>query len=321
MAHNHEHVHEHGHLHNHTHNIQFDPSESGTPADKYLKKAFIVGITLNLAFVAIEAIAGWWLNSVALLSDAGHNLSDVVSLALALLAIKLATRKPSLRYTYGIKRSTILVSLVNALLLLAAIAVIIIESIEKLSNPQPVAGGAIAWVAAAGIVVNAFTAWMLMRHQEKDLNVKGAYLHMVADTLVSVGVLVSGVVISFTDWWIIDPIIGLGVAVMILFSTWGLLRDSMRLALDGVPADIDIAHVEDVIKSADNRVESVHHIHVWALSTAETALTAHIVVDKIDDGISELKHKIKSALAEYGISHATLEFEAPDEEATCEQCD
>ena len=192
--------HEHSHQHSHTINA------------KSLNKAFIIGIVLNLAFVVIEFAAGFWFDSLALLSDAGHNLSDVVSLVLALLAFRLAKVKANERYTYGYKKSTILVSLLNAVILLVAVGAIVIESIHKLSNPAVVPGGAIAWVAGVGVLINAFTAFLFMKDKEKDLNVKGAYLHMAADALVSVGVLVAGIVISRTGWYIIDPIIGLIVA-------------------------------------------------------------------------------------------------------------
>lgn len=228
--------HEHSHQHSHAINAES------------LNKAFIIGIVLNLAFVVIEFAAGFWFDSLALLSDAGHNLSDVVSLVLALLAFRLAKVKANERYTYGYKKSTILVSLLNAVILLVAVGAIVIESIHKLNNPAVVPGGAIAWVAGVGVLINAFTAFLFMKDKEKDLNVKGAYLHMAADALVSVGVLVAGIVISRTGWYIIDPIIGLIVAVVILISTWNLLHDSLRLTLDGVPTSIDSQKVVKAIR-------------------------------------------------------------------------
>lgn len=291
----HEHSHQHGHAIN---------AES-------LNKAFIIGIVLNLAFVVIEFTAGFWFDSLALLSDAGHNLSDVVSLVLALLAFRLAKVKANARYTYGYKKSTILVSLLNAVILLVAVGAIIIESIHKLSNPAVVPGGAIAWVAGVGVLINAFTAFLFMKDKEKDLNVKGAYLHMAADALVSVGVLVAGIVISRTGWYIIDPIIGLIVAVVILVSTWNLLHDSLRLTLDGVPASIDSQQVVEAIRALPG-VDDVHHIHIWAISTTENALTAHIVL-KQPEGMQEVKHLIRHRLDDFGIGHATLEFEVPGE--------
>lgn len=291
--------HEHSHQHSHTINAES------------LNKAFIIGIVLNLAFVVIEFAAGFWFDSLALLSDAGHNLSDVVSLVLALLAFRLAKVKANERYTYGYKKSTILVSLLNAVILLVAVGAIVIESIHKLSNPAVVPGGAIAWVAGVGVLINAFTAFLFMKDKEKDLNVKGAYLHMAADALVSVGVLVAGIVISRTDWYIIDPIIGLIVAVVILISTWNLLHDSLRLTLDGVPTSIDSQKVVEAIRALPG-VNDVHHIHIWAISTTENALTAHIVL-KQSEGMQEVKHLIRHRLEDFGIGHATLEFEVPGE--------
>ena len=291
--------HEHSHQHSHTINAES------------LNKAFIIGIVLNLAFVVIEFAAGFWFDSLALLSDAGHNLSDVVSLVLALLAFRLAKVKANERYTYGYKKSTILVSLLNAVILLVAVGAIVIESIHKLSNPAVVPGGAIAWVAGVGVLINAFTAFLFMKDKEKDLNVKGAYLHMAADALVSVGVLVAGIVISRTGWYIIDPFIGLIVAVVILISTWNLLHDSLRLTLDGVPTSIDSQKVVEAIRALPG-VDDVHHIHIWAISTTENALTAHIVL-KQPESMQEVKHLIRHRLEDFGIGHATLEFEVPGE--------
>ena len=291
--------HEHSHQHSHAINAES------------LHKAFIIGIVLNLAFVVIEFAAGFWFDSLALLSDAGHNLSDVVSLVLALLAFRLAKVKANERYTYGYKKSTILVSLLNAVILLVAVGAIVIESIHKLKNPAVVPGGAIAWVAGVGVLINAFTAFLFMKDKEKDLNVKGAYLHMAADALVSVGVLVAGIVISRTGWYIIDPIIGLIVAVVILISTWNLLHDSLRLTLDGVPTSIDSQKVVKAIRALPG-VDDVHHIHIWAISTTENALTAHIVL-KQPEGMQEVKHLIRHRLEDFGIGHATLEFEVPGE--------
>lgn len=291
--------HEHSHQHSHAINAES------------LNKAFIIGIVLNLAFVVIEFAAGFWFDSLALLSDAGHNLSDVVSLVLALLAFRLAKVKANERYTYGYKKSTILVSLLNAVILLVTVGAIVIESIHKLNNPAVVPGGAIAWVAGVGVLINAFTAFLFMKDKEKDLNVKGAYLHMAADALVSVGVLVAGIVISRTGWYIIDPIIGLIVAVVILISTWNLLHDSLRLTLDGVPTSIDSQKVVKAIRALPG-VDDVHHIHIWAISTTENALTAHIVL-KQPEGMQEVKHLIRHRLEDFGIGHATLEFEVPGE--------
>ena len=291
MAHGHAHTHEHGHAHGHA-----------LPAPEQVNKAFIIGIALNLIFVLVEAAAGFWYDSLALLSDAGHNLSDVISLVLALLAFRMAKVKPNSRYTYGYKKSTVLVSLLNAIILLVAVGIILAESIEKLRNPQPIAGGVIAWVAGVGILINAFTAFLFL---------KGAYLHLMADALVSVGVVISGVIISYTHWYIIDPIIGIAIAIVILVSTWNLLRDSLRLSLDGVPAGISAEKIRKLLLQVDG-VREIHHLHIWALSTTQNALTAHVVVASLEDG-EAVKNRIKEILSEEHIPHATLELETAAE--------
>ena len=294
MAHNHE------HQHNHSINS--------------LNKAFIIGIALNLSFVLIEFGAGFYYDSLGLLSDAGHNLGDVASLFLALLAFRLAKVKANARYTYGYKKSTVLVSLINAVILLIAVGAILTESLEKIVNPRPVEGNAIAWVAGIGVFINAFTAMLFMKDKEKDLNIKGAYLHMAADALVSVGVLASGLTISYTGWYVIDPIIGIAVAVVILISTWNLLHESVRLSLDGVPISINSEDIKEIISEIPE-VISIHHLHIWAISTTENAMTAHIVIPNLDE-MEALKTRIKNRLQEAGITHITLEFET--NEICCE---
>lgn len=281
-----------------------------------LNKAFTIGIVLNAGFVIAEFTAGFWYNSLGLISDAGHNLGDVASLVLAMLAFRLAKVHPSTKYTYGYKKSTVLVSLLNAVILLVAVGFILAESVEKLLHPRPVDGDAVAWVAGVGVLINALTAWLFMKDKEKDLNVKGAYLHMAADTLVSVGVVVSGIIIMHTGWYIIDPLIGILIAVIIVLSTWGLLRDSLRLSLDGVPSGIDYQRIGEII-SAVPGVKSYHHMHIWALSTTENALTVHIVTDDMQQ-MEELKCNLKHRLRDAGIAHATLEFEAPGQD--CREC-
>lgn len=220
-----------------------------------LNRAFLIGIGLNVLFVAVEFCAGLRYGSMGLLSDAGHNLSDVASLLLAMLAFRLAQVGPKPRYTYGYKKSTVLISLFNSLILLIAVGVIIAESINRMIHPTPIPGGVIAWTAGIGVLVNGFTAWLFMKDRKRDLNVKGAYLHMIADALVSVGVVVSGVVILHTGWTIVDPIVGLVVAAAIIGSVWSLLRDSLRLALDGVPAGIDVAGLERCMKRRFGRAD------------------------------------------------------------------
>lgn len=286
----------HEHQHGHHHEITL------------LNKAFIIGICLNTGFVVAEFIAGFWYNSLGLISDAGHNLGDVASLVLAMLAFRLARVMPSTKYTYGYKKSTVLVSLLNAVILLIAVGLILSESVEKLFHPRPVDGDAVAWVAGVGVLINALTAWLFMKDKEKDLNVKGAYLHMAADALVSVGVVVSGIVIMYTGWYIIDPLIGILIAIIIVVSTWGLLRDSLRLSLDGVPNGISYDRIGEVINSIPG-VKSFHHMHIWALSTTENALTVHVVLDHMKD-MESIKCALKEKLREAGVNHATLEFES-----------
>ena len=273
-----------------------------------LNKAFILGIALNVAFVVVEFAVGLYYGSMGLLSDAGHNLSDVASLLLAMLAFRLAQAHATPRYTYGYKKSTVLISLLNSVILLVAVGVIVAESVGRMLHPAPVEGGAIAWTAGVGVVINGFTAWLFMKDKDKDLNVKGAYLHMAADALVSVGVLVSGVVISWTGWTIVDPVVGLVVAAVIVASVWSLTRDSLRLSLDGVPGEIDVAAIGRKMTDVPG-VKAVHHIHVWAISTTENALTAHVVLESLSR-MEEVKHDLKDLLNHAGISHATLEFES-----------
>lgn len=276
-----------------------------------LNKAFIWGIGLNVGFVVVEFAVGLCYGSMGLLSDAGHNLSDVASLLLAMLAFRLAQARATPKYTYGYKKSTVLISLLNSVILLIAVGVIVAESIGRMLHPEPVVGGAIAWTAGVGVAINGFTAWLFMKDKDRDLNVKGAYLHMAADALVSVGVLVSGLVISWTGWTVVDPIVGLAVAGVIVASVRSLTRDSLRLSLDGVPGGIDIAEIERKMEAVPG-VRAVHHIHVWAISTTENALTAHVVLDSLSR-MEEVKHALKELLGRSEIPHATLEFESVTE--------
>ena len=280
-----------------------------------VQKAFIVGIVLNTVFVIVEFSVGIWNQSVGLISDAGHNLSDVASLILAMLAFRLAQIAPNGKYTYGYKKSTVLVSLLNAIILLIAVGVILGESLGKLFNPQPVEGVPIAWTAGVGVFINGITAWLFMKDKDKDLNVKGAYMHMAADALVSVGVVFSGILISYTGWSIIDPLIGIVIACIIIYSTWSLLHDSIRLSLDGVPVGTDGEKIREQIMEVADVVEC-HHLHIWAISTTETALTAHIVIENFSV-LEVVKKELKTILLNSGIRHVTLEFE--DVENSCSE--
>lgn len=269
---------------------------------------FIFSIVLNLLFVAVEAAVGFMENSLSLLSDAGHNLSDVFSLVLVLVAFWLSKVHSTKRYTYGLKKSTILISLLNAIILLVAVGAIVFESVHKFYEPADVNGVAVSWTAFVGIIINGLTVLLLMRGQKSDINVRGAFLHMVADTLVSVGVVVSGIVITATGWNVVDPVVSLVIAAVILVSTWRLLFESLKLSLDGTPEGIDIDEVVGVISGCAN-VRDVHHVHVWAISTTKNALTCHVVVGDIS-AMEQTKDEIRRRLREAGIAHVTLEIEA-----------
>lgn len=301
MSHHHEHHHHHHHA-----------------GQGSLNGIFILSITLNLLFVIIEAGVGFWKGSLSLLSDAGHNLSDVFSLLLVLIGFGLAKMHSTKNYTYGLKKSTILISLLNALILLVAVGAIVVESVHKLREPSPIDGVAISWTAGVGIVINGATALLLMRGQKHDLNVRGAFLHMAADTLVSVGVVVSGIIIRYTDWYMVDPIVSLIIAVVILITTWDLLTDSLRLVVDGMPEGIVLEDIEHLI-TAEEGVKNIHHIHIWAISTTENALTAHVVIEDIKQ-MDELKSAIKDKLHKQGIQHCTLEFEETGSVCPDEHC-
>lgn len=299
---------EHEHHHHHHHHDH-------TTVITSLNKSFLIGIGLNIAFVIAEFSIGIYYNSLGLISDAGHNLSDVASLILAMLAFRLAQIAPNGRYTYGYKKSTVLVSLLNAIILLIAVGVILGESLGKLFNPQPVEGVPIAWTAGVGVFINGITAWLFMKDKDKDLNVKGAYMHMAADALVSVGVVFSGILISYTGWSIIDPLISIVIACIIIYSTWSLLHDSIRLSLDGVPVGTDGEKIREQIMEVADVVEC-HHLHIWAISTTETALTAHIVIENFSV-LEVVKKEVKTILLNSGIRHVTLEFE--DVENSCSE--
>jgi cobalt-zinc-cadmium efflux system protein len=276
------------------------------PAD--FGRAFLIGIALNTGFVIFEAAMGFLSGSLALVSDAGHNLGDVLGLVLAWVAAILAKRAAKGRYTYGLKRGTILAALANAILLLVAVGALGLEAIERLREPQHVEGGVMAWVSALGILVNGGTALLFMAGSKGDLNVRGAFLHMAADAGVSLGVTIAGLVILATGWAWIDPVVSLAVLVAILVGTWGLFTESLGLALDAAPLGTDLEKIHAEIAGISG-VQEVHHLHVWALSTTETALTAHVV--KSDPGLDDaLLATIREELEEhFAITHVTIQFE------------
>jgi cobalt-zinc-cadmium efflux system protein len=271
-------------------------------------RAFAVGVALNGLFVILEASFGVYAQSLALLADAGHNLSDVLGLLLAWGAVKLARQPPTQRRTYGLRRSTILAALTNAVLLLVAVGGISWEAIRRFGNPAPTQEGIIIWVATAGIVVNTATALLFFRGSRDDVNIRGAFLHMAADAAVSLGVVVAGVAIYFTRWEWIDPVIGLVIAVVILMSTWGVLRESLDLALDAVPKGIDPQAVGKYLASVPG-VSEVHDLHIWGLSTTEAALTAHLVMPDRSDEDALLLQINRELHDRFGIEHTTLQVE------------
>jgi len=294
--HDHDHDHSHGH-HGHSH----APANFG--------RAFAIGVALNSGFVVLEVVYGLFAHSLALVADAGHNLSDVFGLLMAWGAAVWAQRPPTPRYTYGWRRSSVLAALANAIFLLVSVGVIAWEAIRRLNEPANVSAPTIIWVAAAGIVVNAVTAIMFMSGRKHDLNIRGAYLHMAADALISAGVVVAGIGILFTGWQWLDPVVSLVLVAVIIFGTWGLLRDSFNLAVDAVPPGIDITAVRDFLAGLPN-VANVHHLHVWGLSTSEVALTAHVVLDH-DNSDNALLRRINHDLHEqFDIDHATIQFES-----------
>jgi len=279
-------------------------------------RAFAIGIGLNVAFVLIEAFYGYLAHSLALIADAGHNLSDVLGLLLAWGASILAMRRPTPRRTYGLRRSSILAAVINAIILLIAIGGIAWEALRRFSAPTSVEGGTVIWVAAVGIVINAVTAWLFVTGRNDDLNIRGAFLHMAADAAVSVGVVLAGVAILATGWLWLDPVVSLIIVAVILVGTWGLLRDSVNLALDAVPENIDAAQVQDFLSQLPD-VREVHDLHIWGMSTTETALTAHLVLREATGGDALLSRACQELHDQFGIDHATLQFEHGDADYPC----
>jgi cobalt-zinc-cadmium efflux system protein len=273
--------------------------------------AFAAGVTLNLLFVTLEVIFGVLAHSLALIADAGHNLSDVLGLLLAWAACALSQRAPTERRTYGLRSSTILAALFNAILLLVAVGAIIWEAIRRLGAPTPVAGRTMIWIAAIGILINAATALMFVSGLRRDLNVRAAFLHMCADAVVSLGVVIAGVSILATGLLWIDPVVGLLIATIIIWGTLGLLRDSLNLALHAVPPGIEMREVRQYLADLPH-VTAVHDLHVWPMSTTETALTAHLVRDVADCDSALLAQAANDLSARFQIHHTTLQFETPD---------
>jgi cobalt-zinc-cadmium efflux system protein len=282
-------------------------------------RAFAVGIGLNIAFVVVEAGFGWWAGSLALLADAGHNLSDVLGLSMAWAGYALAKVAPSPQRTYGWRGSTILAALFNALLLLVAIGGIIWEAIGRLGQPTEVAAPVVIAVALVGVIINTCTAMLFVRGRKKDLNIRGAYLHMAADAILSLGVVVAGAVIIWTGWQWVDPVTSLIIAAVIFVGTWGLLRESLDLAMHAVPPSIRLHEVQEFLGGLPG-VTDVHDLHVWAMSTSEIALTAHLVRPDSDNDDGLLQQVSQDLHERFEISHTTIQIERSIVDASCRPC-
>ena len=277
---------------------------------------FKLAIALNLAIVLGQAAFGWWAQSMALIADAGHNLSDVLGLVVAYVAVLLSRRRPSARFTYGWGHSSIVAALFNAAFLLVAVGALSWEAIERLRHPAPVAGGTVMVVAAVAMVLNGLSAWLFLSGAKDDLNLRGAFLHMAADAAVSAGVVVSGLVILLTGWLWLDPVASLAINAVVVCGTWSLLRQSLALSLAGVPEGIDLGEVEACLRGRPG-VADLHDLHVWPLSTTQTALTAHLVVPTGAPGDAFLLETAAELRARFGIGHATLQVET-DIDTRCE---
>ncbi len=283
-------------------------------------RAFAAGVALNLAFVVVEAVFGILSNSLALLTDAGHNLSDVLGLLLAWGAAALATKRPSTRRTYGYSRATIIASLFSGLLLMGAVGAIGWEAFNRLLEPAAPAGGTIMIVAAIGVVINTATALLFLSGKDSDLNIRGAFLHMAADAAVSLGVVASGALILFFGFGWIDPLISLVIAAVIFLSTWGLLRDSLNLAVDAVPRNVDPGAVRAYLAGLPG-VRAIHDLHIWPMSTTDTALTAHMVMD-VFPANDQFLEQIAAVLQErFAIKHPTIQLERHDSDVVCRQAE
>jgi cobalt-zinc-cadmium efflux system protein len=291
--------HHHGHSHGHNHH-HHDPVNYGF--------AFGFGIILNIIFIIVEVIYGMIGDSLALLADAGHNLSDVLGLVIAWIAVWLGKKAPTSKRTYGFKKSSILAALFNAVFLLVAIGAIALEAIQRFSSPAPVAGKTVIIVALIGIVINTSTALLFMSGRKNDLNIRGAYLHMMADAVVSVGVVVAGFIMIWSGWQWIDPLVSLAIAIVILIGTWSLLSESLNLSLDAVPNGIDIEKIKTYFINLSTVIE-VHDLHVWGMSTTEPALTVHLVRSDITDNDQLLQQLTKELHDQFGIEHTTIQIE------------
>jgi len=309
-------THDHEHHHNHEHHSHGHSHHGHAHAPASFGRAFAVGTALNLGFVIVEFVYGYLAHSLALFADAGHNLGDVLGLVLAWGASALARRPTTNRYTYGLRGSSILAALVNAVVLLMSMGAIAWEAIRRFNDPGPVAGGTVIGVALVGIVINTVTALMFMSGRKSDLNIRGAFLHMAADAMVSLGVVLAGIAILVTHWVWLDPVVSLVLVAVVVVGTWQLLRDSVNLALDAVPAGIEPRAVQTYLAERSG-VSKVHDLHIWAMSTTETALTVHLVIPGGYPGDAFLCSVCKELQDHFGIKHSTLQIETGDAEHPC----
>jgi cobalt-zinc-cadmium efflux system protein len=322
--------HDHGHAHDHAHDDDHDGGHaaghghahghgghghSHAPAD--FGRAFLIGTVLNLGFVIVEAGYGFSANSMALVADAGHNLSDVLGLLVAWGAATLSKRQPSTYYTYGFGRSSILAALFNAVFLLVAVGAIGVEAVRRLADPEPIAGTTVMIVAGIGILVNGLTALLFLRGRHDDLNIRGAFLHMAADAALSAGVVIAGAVVLYTGWLWLDPVASLLIVAVIVVGTWGLLRDSVTMSMDRVPTGIAPDKVEAALAALDG-VAHVHHLHIWPMSTTKVAMTCHLVMPVGCPGDGFLRQAGEMLRARFGIAHATFQVEQ-EENLGCAQ--
>ena len=307
-----EHSHEEHHHHHHHHSVAHLES---------ISRAFYWGIGLNLVYTIVEFIAGFRVNSLALISDATHNLSDVASLLISLIGLKLAQKASSYAFTYGYKKASILASLINALLLVYIAVKIIIEAVERFHSPPEMTSSVIIITAVIGVIINTVSAFLFHKGQKEDINIKGAFLHLMVDALVSVGVIISGVIIHFTGWNIADVIVSFLVAVVIVISTWRLLTESVKLILDGVPQNVNFQKVKQLMEKHP-AICSVHHVHIWALSSSQNALTVHLVVDNDISllQIEQIKKELRHTLEHQNVQHTTFEVELSQTKCTCKEC-
>lgn len=304
MAHQHKHDHEHHDGHHH----HSAPTHYGS--------IFGITIFLNVVFVVIEFVYGFLANSTALMADAGHNVSDVLGLLLAWGAVVLARKQPSKRFTYGLRSSSILAALANAILLLLACGAIAWEAAHRFAQPPAIAGMTVSIVAGIGIVINGLSALLLMKGGKGDLNIRGAYLHMVADAAVSLAVVLAGVGMLYTGWYWLDPVISLVIVVVIVFGTWSLLRDSLQLALSAVPAQIDAPAIDDYLSRLEG-VTDIHDLHIWGLSTTENALTVHLVMPDGHPGDAFIDDIVLTLKERYSVHHSTLQIELGTSDHAC----